>query len=297
MLPRNETMLTRGICTGAVAIAVLWAVGGCGGQSAGPAGLPPEPKDAAVHERADASVDPVADAGEGAEPEGGAVPEVAGFSPPEPPPLVEPEVPADCVVELEGADVLPFLARYQEKLCTWLEPGERKQLARVDLSGTGAGDAEALALVVVDVALRELVPKALVRSRERELKSYARQLRRSAVGEASKGGWVLSVCYGGPLGQACEFGPGWESKRCKTAQRHLEPLRLLCGSLNAERLIWVGVGEVGEETGRPATRDPFAALFTAMVEAKVPRRQVVRFAIGLLEDLAQRAREHSAAKE
>jgi hypothetical protein len=210
-----------------------------------------------------------------------------------PRPVVEPEVPPECVIEDEGADIHPFLARYREKLCTWLEPKERVRLERVDLSGTGGGDAEALALVVRDEALRKLAPPALARAREKMLRSFARALRSARKGSAALGYPMLGACHGDPLYEACGGDCDWEEgqpcRRCLKAARQFEPLRLMCGPLSTERLIWEGTPAMGEGEIPASGRAHFTSVLDASVKAGVPRRRVVRFAIGLLEELAARA--------
>lgn len=206
----------------------------------------------------------------------------------------EPETHPDCAVDASAGDVSPFLARFREKLCTWMTPEERARLASIDLSGTGRADAGELAATTHDEMLRKLAPKSLGRGRERDHRRFAAELRQAPPGKATAQGVMYNACYGGPFFRACEKLCDWDRpktcRRCEDAWTKLEPLYIMCEPLSEETLVWYGTPEMGEGEIPASGAVYFAKVFQASVEAGVPRREVVRYAVKLLDKLTRLAR-------
>jgi hypothetical protein len=206
------------------------------------------------------------------------------------------EPPTDplCTVDAESIGASPYLARLEEKVCTWMRPEERAGLARVDLSGTARAEARALADAAHDHMLRKLAPMSLARGRERDHRDFAFELKSAPPGKATAQGALYNACYGGPFFEACEQICDWNRpktcRRCEDAWRKLKPLVIMCEPHSEENLVWFGTPEMGEGDVPASGANYFARVLDATVEAGVPRAAVARYATGLLKVLAAQAR-------
>jgi hypothetical protein len=207
----------------------------------------------------------------------------------------EPATHPDCAVDTSGGDVSRLLARYRSKLCTWMKPKERARLEEIDLNGTSSADPSELLANAHDEMLRKLAPKSLKRGRERSHRRFARELRRAPPGQTMAQGVMYDACYGDPFFHACEQVCDWDRprtcRRCEDAWLKLEPLRIMCEPPLAETLVWQGTPAMGEGEIPASGAVYFAKVFEATVAAGVPRREVVRYAVELLDKLARQARE------